>query len=80
LAERSLLLTLRGGCLAPVGAWGRIESGRLLLDGVVLSGDGTKKISAAGDAAPSDAIALGQRVAQALIDQGATELIALSRA
>jgi hydroxymethylbilane synthase len=79
VAERSLLLTLRGGCLAPVGALGRIENGRLLLGGVVLSGDGAKKISAASDAAPADAIALGQRVAQALIDQGARELIASSR-
>ena len=26
LAERSLLFTLRGGCLAPVGAYGRIEA------------------------------------------------------
>ena len=80
LAERSLLFTLRGGCLAPVGAFGRIESGRLRLDAVVLSGDGTKKVSAAGEAMAADGIALGEQVAQALIAQGATELIASSRA
>jgi len=79
LAERSLLFALRGGCLAPVGALGRIENDRLLLDAVVLAGDGSKKVTAAGDAAPGDAVALGQRVAQLLLDQGAAELIAASR-
>ncbi len=29
LAERSLLRTLQGGCLAPIGAWARIEEGSL---------------------------------------------------
>src|SRR4029450_6160750 len=79
-AERSLLLTLRGGCLAPVGALGRIENGRLVLDAVVLSGDGAKKISASGDAPPTSAVVLGQQVAETLIAQGASELIASSRA
>ncbi|MCI0359512.1 MAG: hydroxymethylbilane synthase [Planctomycetaceae bacterium] len=79
-AERSLLLTLRGGCLAPVGAIGRIENGRLRLDAVVLSGDGAKRAFASGDARPSEAAALGQQVAQSLIDQGAAEMIASSRA
>ena len=35
-AERTLLATLRGGCLAPVGAWGRVEDdGRLHLSACV---------------------------------------------
>ncbi|MDX1948837.1 MAG: hydroxymethylbilane synthase [Pirellulaceae bacterium] len=78
-AERSLLFTLRGGCLAPVGAWGRVEQGGLLLDAVVLSGDGARKVSATGRATPADAIPLGAQVAQQLISQGATELIASAR-
>lgn len=79
IAERSLLSTLRAGCLAPVGAFGRLENGRLRLDAVVLSGDGAKRVAASGDGPPRDAEALGQQVAQSLIDQGATELIASSR-
>jgi hydroxymethylbilane synthase len=79
IAERSLLSTLRGGCLAPVGALGRLENGRLRLDAVVLSGDGAKRVAASGDALPKDTEALGQQVAQSLIDQGATELIVSSR-
>jgi hydroxymethylbilane synthase len=79
LAERALLLALRGGCLAPVGALGRIENGRLQLNAVVLPGDGSKRIAATGEADPGDAVSLGQRVAQLLLDQGAAELIAASR-
>ena len=79
LAERTLLLTLRGGCLAPVGAWARLEQGHLALDAVVLSGDGMRKLKSQGTASPSDAIPLGRRVAELLLDQGAAELIASSR-
>ncbi len=79
MAERSLLLTLRGGCLAPVGAYGRVDGGRLLLDAVVLSGDGTSRITAFGEDVPAAAETLGTRVAQDLIAKGATELIASSR-
>jgi hydroxymethylbilane synthase len=78
-AERSLLLALRGGCLAPVGAWGRIEGEQICLDAVVLAGDGSRRITAAGRATPADAASLGQRVAQDLLEQGAAELIAASR-
>jgi len=79
LAERSLLFTLRGGCLAPVGAYGRIESSLLHLDAVVLSGDGATRICATGQSAPEQATALGERVAQDLVAQGATDLIAAAR-
>jgi hydroxymethylbilane synthase len=79
IAERTLLAELRGGCLAPVGAWGRIEQGQLQLNAVVLSGDGRRKIQAAAVDAPEQAAALGQRVAAQLREQGADALIAESR-
>lgn len=79
LAERAMLRTLRGGCLAPVGAWGRLEGGTLQLDGVVLSPDGKNRVFASSRAAPAEAEALGQRVADELLAQGAGELIAGSR-
>jgi hydroxymethylbilane synthase len=79
LAERALLATLRGGCLAPIGAWGRVADGRLSLSGVVLSLDGAKRLTAeaAGDVA--DAVALGGSVAAELLSRGAGEFIAASR-
>jgi hydroxymethylbilane synthase len=79
-AERSLLHSLRGGCLAPVGAWGRIEAdGRLHLSAVVLKSDGTERRFAEHTAEASEAIALGRTVAEELLAQGAAELIAASR-
>jgi hydroxymethylbilane synthase len=78
LAERTMLSRLRAGCLAPVGAWGRHEGSRLLLDAVVLSGDGAHRLTAV-DSEADDAIALGQRVAEQLLAQGAAELISQSR-
>ncbi len=79
LAERSLLATLRGGCLAPVGAWARVENDTLNLDGVVLSADGQSRISATATDAPEQAIQIGQNVAQRLLDDGAAKLIASAR-
>jgi hydroxymethylbilane synthase len=80
LAERSLLRTLRGGCLAPVGAWGRVEVSQLKLDAVVLSGDGQQRLIASGSDAPEADEAIGEKVAKLLLDQGAAELISQSRA
>jgi hydroxymethylbilane synthase len=78
-AERALLAHLRGGCMAPVGALGLVEAGRLTLQAVVLSPDGRQRLTAGGDAAPEDAVAVGRRAAEDLIGQGAAELIASSR-
>jgi hydroxymethylbilane synthase len=79
LAERAMLAALQGGCLAPIAAWGRIEGGRLELAGRVLSPDGARMIEAtlAGDPArPED---LGRGVAEALLAQGAAELVGEGR-
>ena len=79
-AERAMLAALRGGCLAPIGAWARTDdNGRLLLTGRVLSPDGSAclECSVAGDVAAAEQ--LGQDAAGSLIDQGATELIEASR-
>jgi len=90
LAERAMLLALAGGCLAPIGAWGRTDSDTLLLDAVVLSRDGKQRIAAAdkaelpaaGEQAASAEFAkeLGRTVAKQLLDQGAADLIAAARA
>lgn len=78
LAERTLLSRLRAGCLAPVGAWARFEQDRLLLDAVVLSHDGARRL-VVSDSIAGDAEALGERVAQQLLAQGAAELISEAR-
>jgi hydroxymethylbilane synthase len=81
-AERALLARLRGGCMAPVGALGRVERDVLHLSAVVLSADGARRLAArdmAQGVAVVDAEELGIRVADALLSQGAAELIAQSR-
>jgi hydroxymethylbilane synthase len=76
LAERALLRSLAGGCLAPIAALGRVAAnGRLHLDAVVLSGDGKTRLAAEGEAPTAEAESLGQRVAAQLAEQGALALI-----
>jgi hydroxymethylbilane synthase len=79
LAERAMLAGLQGGCLAPVGAWGRIEGSALRLSGVVLSLDGRSRLAVARSGSPVDAERLGQEAANELLKLGAGELIADSR-
>jgi hydroxymethylbilane synthase len=74
-AERSALAGLGGGCQVPIGAWGRIEHGELLLDVAVLSADGAQRLWEKDSGLPSEAEAIGKRVAQKLRDGGAAELL-----
>lgn len=78
-AERALLAALRAGCLAPVGAWGRVQTGELLLDAVVADVDGKRCLRASQTGSLADATALGQQVAEKLFAQGAEAIIAQSR-
>lgn len=78
-AERALLERLRGGCMAPVGALGRMTGPRLELSAVVLSADGSRRLAASEVARPTEAEAIGVQVADRLLSQGAAELIASSR-
>lgn len=81
-AERALLAALQGGCLAPIAAWGRVAGGRLELSGRVLDRDGTRRLDASLSENVENleaAVELGQRVAEALLAQGAAELIAAGR-
>jgi hydroxymethylbilane synthase len=78
-AERALLEHLRGGCMAPIGAHGRVVGGNLQLAAVVLNADGSRRLAAGEAGSPSEAEALGIRVADNLLSQGAAKLIASSR-
>jgi hydroxymethylbilane synthase len=76
-AERSLLARLEGGCQIPLGALARVAKGKLTLMATVCTTDGTRALSARGDAAATreEASALGTRLAQELLQRGAAELI-----
>jgi hydroxymethylbilane synthase len=80
LAERALLARLQGGCLAPLGAWGKpFIDGKLRLLAAVASGDGKRRLTANLTRKIEDPVALGEAVAGKLLDQGAAELVAQSR-
>jgi len=79
VAERSMLRELRGGCLAPVGAYARMEEGQLRLEAIVLNAQGSQKVTASLDGTLDQAADIGKRVAADLLSQGAAELIASSR-
>lgn len=77
-AERALLAALQGGCQVPVGAWGRIQDGRLVLDAAVLASDGSACIRQRAEDQPANAAALGRRLAQTLLEAGADRLLQLA--
>lgn len=79
VAERVLLAELQGGCLAPIGAWGRVEEGTLHLDAAVLDPKGASRLSVHLSGRCEEAEQLGQEAARQLRDQGADELIAAAR-
>ncbi len=79
LAERAMLRTLRGGCLAPVAALARVLHDRLSLQAMVLSHDGSRALQANLSGEPQEAESLGRQAAGELLDQGAAELIAQAR-
>jgi hydroxymethylbilane synthase len=84
-AERALLKKLEGGCQVPLGALATLEGGQMTLTATVCSLDGHRSLSARGgrSVAPSaelaPAVALGEQVAQDLLDQGAGSIIAEQR-
>jgi hydroxymethylbilane synthase len=76
LAERRALAELEGGCLIPLGAWGRdADAGRLALDVAVFDPDGRERAFIALEGPPDDPEALGRRAAEALRAQGAERLL-----
>lgn len=79
-AERALLAALGGGCQVPVGARARLDGGTIHLDACVCAADGTAVSRAFASGPAADAARLGARVAEALLEQGAADLIARAAA
>jgi hydroxymethylbilane synthase len=75
LAERALNAKLQGGCQVPIGSFAEIKGDSLLLRGLVGSPDGSTIIRAQLNGLITDPVNLGERVAEQLIAQGATELL-----
>lgn len=70
-AERSFLHSIGGGCHTPVGAWGRIEEGSLVLDAALAADDGGWLVRHALRGQPEEGADLGRRLAEAVLAQAA---------
>lgn len=77
LAERAMNRHLEGGCQVPIAGFAQwTQDGQLHLRALVGDLDAGHLLSAQGYAAAEDAEALGVQVAQALLAQGAGEILA----
>lgn len=73
LAERAMLRTLGGGCHLPIAARTAVAGETVTLTGVVLSPDGSRRISASGSGTRAEDV--GIALAEDLMRQGAKELL-----
>jgi hydroxymethylbilane synthase len=75
LAERGVLGALGGGCQVPIGAYARIENGRVYVLAVVASPDGSELVRAEADGPVEDAAAIGRALGGALLERGARRIL-----
>ncbi|MFO0751868.1 MAG: hydroxymethylbilane synthase [Thermodesulfovibrionales bacterium] len=74
-AERALLKRLEGGCQVPIAAHARLADGRMIMEGLVGSVTGDRIIRDRIEGSPAEAEALGIRLAETLLAQGAKEIL-----
>ncbi len=74
--ERAYLQHLEAGCRLPVSAYATLEGDTLHLTGRVSGLDGSQTITVKGSAPQAEAAALGVRLAQQALGQGADALLA----
>lgn len=74
-AERAFLASLGAGCSAPVGAYGRIVEGKLMLDGMVAALDGTRVVRVHRSGPVAEPEALGRALAEEARGAGAADLL-----
>ena len=75
-AERKFLDAVQGGCQTPIGVYGRFDEGKLVLKARILSLDGTRCIEGTMAGDPANAEAMGQELAEQLLNDGAREILA----
>lgn len=74
-AERAVLRNLGGGCSVPIGVLGEHRDGQLHVQALVGSPDGSCILRRSILGPPNEATALGQRLAQQLLAEGAEDIL-----
>jgi len=78
-AERAMNERLQGGCQVPIAGHGELFGDDLLLRGLVGTPEGDRVLRAERRGPRAEAVTLGQGVADALLAQGAEEILAALR-
>jgi len=76
LAERAMSRVLAGSCQVPLGGFAEVQNGKLRMRGFVASPDGKRMVRAELTGEIADPETLGKRIADALLAQGAGEILA----
>lgn len=74
-AERAFLARLEGGCSVPLAAHATVTDGQVKIVGLVGSPDGTQVVRAERSGPEAEAHALGNALAEALLSQGARDIL-----
>ena len=74
-AERACLKRLEGGCQVPIAAHAWIESGKIVMDGLVGSISGDRIVRAHTEGHRKDPEALGTKLAEDLLERGADKIL-----
>jgi hydroxymethylbilane synthase len=74
-AERAVLAALGGGCQVPIGAYAVSTGDELRLTAEVIAPDGSHAVRKSGAGKVADAETIGQRVGQALLNDGGREIL-----
>lgn len=75
VAERAMNRRLEGGCQVPIAGYAELEGDTIWLRGLVASEDGAVVYTAEGRAPRQEAEALGVRIAEDLLSQGAGDIL-----
>lgn len=74
-AERAMNAKLQGGCQVPIGSFATLEGDKLFLRGLVGATDGSEMIRAEHSGDKAQAVAIGEKVAEDLLAQGADKIL-----
>ena len=74
-AERTFLAAINGSCQVPVGVYGRVNDGQLTLSCIIAAPDGSRVFRHQATGPASGSIAIGQKAARTLLDQGGRQIL-----
>ena len=74
-AERALVTKLNGSCQVPIGAYGKVENGLIILKGLLASLDGKTIYKSEKIGPVDDGIKVGQELGNQLLKMGANHIL-----